>query len=107
LGTGWAMLAGVFFSTLLGIVVKLLFFCVPAVQYLKVFALTRVCERNRHAVGVAEAFAHGWDDSLCEFLLSILSHDSIPSPLCFSWIYHTTIRGPKLPMPRAQRMAGL
>jgi hypothetical protein len=76
-----------------------------AVRYPEVFALTRVCERNSESVVVAKAFANGRDDKLYDTLLSILLQFHPPGVL--SHALHTTIRGPKLPMTKLQRMAGL
>lgn len=85
----------------------LLFSCLPAVRCSGVFALTRVCERDLQSVVVAEAFADRRDDGLCRSISS-----ASVSPCAFfqrllAKACHTTIRGPKLPMTKLQRMAGL
>jgi hypothetical protein len=88
LGTGRVMLARVLSPILLPAIRGRLFACLSAVQYFQEFALTRVCERNCHAVGVAEAFAHRWDNGLCRGLLSILSYNHPSTPSLPELAYH-------------------
>jgi hypothetical protein len=64
------VLASVLAPSSLSIDREILIVCFFAGHHFQVFALTRVCERNCHAVGVTEAFAHRWDNSLCRGLLS-------------------------------------